>query len=74
MARLRYMVSFYAVIDFLAIFPYYVAQMSERVDEYDNYLRLLRLLRILKVCVCVCVWERRRSFRRCGAVLEGYRT
>lgn len=49
MARLRYMVSFYAVIDFLAIFPYYVAQMSVRVDEYDNYLRLLRLLRILKV-------------------------
>ena len=50
MARLRYMVSFYAVIDFLAIFPYYVAQMSVRVDQYDNYLRLLRLLRILKVC------------------------
>lgn len=49
MARLRYMVSFYAMIDFLAIFPYYVAQMSARVDEYDNYLRLLRLLRIIKV-------------------------
>lgn len=49
MARLRYMVSFYAMIDFLAIFPYYVAQMSARVDQYDNYLRLLRLLRIIKV-------------------------
>ncbi|CAN0421207.1 unnamed protein product, partial [Hapterophycus canaliculatus] len=48
-ARLRYMVSFYAVIDFLAVFPYYLAQASARVDEYDNYLRLLRLLRILKV-------------------------
>lgn len=51
MARLRYVVSFYAIIDFLAVFPYYLAQTSARVDQYDNYLRLLRLLRILKVSV-----------------------
>lgn len=49
MARLRYSVSFYAVIDFLAVFPYYLARLSPEVDQYDNYLRLLRLLRILKV-------------------------
>ena len=49
MARLRYGVSFYAVIDFLAVFPYYLARLSSEVDQYDNYLRLLRLLRILKV-------------------------
>ena len=49
MARLRYSVSFYAVIDFLAVFPYYLARLSTEVDQYDNYLRLLRLLRILKV-------------------------
>lgn len=49
MARLRYSVTFYALIDFLAVFPYYVAQMSAYVDQYDDYLRLLRLLRILKV-------------------------
>ncbi|CAM9142714.1 unnamed protein product [Ascophyllum nodosum] len=48
-ARLRYSMSFYAVIDFLAIFPYYLAQTSSWVDEYDNYLRLLRILRILKL-------------------------
>lgn len=49
MARLRYSVSFYAAIDFLAVFPYYLARLSAEVDQYDNYLRLLRLLRILKV-------------------------
>lgn len=48
-ARLRYMVSFYAIVDFLAVFPYYFAQTFDWVDQYDNYLRLLRLLRILKV-------------------------
>lgn len=51
MARLRYSVSFYAIIDFLAVFPYYVALSSAYVDQYDDYLRLLRLLRILKVTV-----------------------
>lgn len=51
MARLRYSVSFYALVDFLAVFPYYLARLSPWVDQYDNYLRLLRLLRILKVSV-----------------------
>lgn len=55
MARLRYSVSFYAAIDFLAVFPYYLARLSPAVDRYDNYLRLLRLLRILKVPVMRCV-------------------
>lgn len=49
LARARFVFSFYAVIDALAIFPYYIAQVSATVDEYDNYLRLLRLLRLLKV-------------------------
>ena len=48
-ARLRYMVSFYAIVDFLAVFPYYFAETFAWVDQYDDYLRLLRLLRILKV-------------------------
>eukprot|EP00752_Nemacystus_decipiens_P005802 g5248.t1 len=75
MARLRYMVSFYAVIDFLAIFPYYVAQMSARVDEYDNYLRLLRLLRILKLdkyTPCVSLIDDVFRLKARGLLVAGY--
>ncbi|CAM9338942.1 unnamed protein product [Ectocarpus sp. 6 AP-2014] len=75
MARLRYMVSFYAMIDFLAIFPYYVAQMSARVDEYDNYLRLLRLLRIIKLdkyAPCVSLIDDVFRLKCRGLLVAGY--
>ncbi|CAN0104922.1 unnamed protein product, partial [Ectocarpus sp. 12 AP-2014] len=75
MARLRYMVSFYAMIDFLAIFPYYVAQMSARVDEYDNYLRLLRLLRIIKLdkyAPCVSLIDDVFRLKWRGLLVAGY--
>ncbi|CAM9194722.1 unnamed protein product [Chrysoparadoxa australica] len=47
--RLRYLVSFYCIIDLLAVVPFYLAQFSSVVDKYDNYLRLLRMFRLLKM-------------------------
>lgn len=51
MARLRFVVSFYSVIDLLAIVPFYVAlAMPESlVNDYDEYLRMLRILRLVKL-------------------------
>lgn len=49
--RMRYIVSFYSVIDLLAILPYYLALALPGgwVDAHDEYLRMLRLLRLLKL-------------------------
>ena len=46
-SRLKHIVSFYALIDAVAIFPYYVCLVVH--SDIDNYLRLLRLLRLLKL-------------------------
>ncbi len=46
---LAYALSFYGLIDALAIFPYYLALVSTRADQIDNYLRLLRMFRLLKL-------------------------
>jgi hypothetical protein len=51
MARLRFIPSFYSVIDLLAIVPFYVAfALPESVvNDYDEYLRMLRILRLVKL-------------------------
>lgn len=49
--RLRYSVSFYSIIDLLAIIPFYLALALPGgwVDAHDEYFRMLRLLRLLKL-------------------------
>jgi hypothetical protein len=48
-ARLRFVISFYSLIDLAAIVPWYLAFVSDAVDEVDSQLRLLRILRLLKL-------------------------
>lgn len=49
--RLHFIISFYAVIDMLAIAPFYlaIALPNSFVNEYDEYLRMLRILRLAKL-------------------------
>ena len=49
--RLRFIGSFYSVIDLLAIVPFYisVAMPGSWVDDYDEMFRMLRLLRLIKL-------------------------
>jgi len=48
-SRLRYVFSFYSIIDLLAILPYYLALALPEsiIDQYDEYLRMARILRLL---------------------------
>ena len=48
-ARLRYTFSFYALVDFVAIAPFYFAQFVAMDVEMLRVLRLLRLMRIFKL-------------------------
>ena len=50
-ARIRYVISFYSIIDLFAILPYYIALLlpSSIVDQYDEYLRMTRIIRLLKL-------------------------
>jgi hypothetical protein len=50
-ARLKYVFSFYSIIDLLAIVPFYVAvaMPDSWVNDYDEYLRMFRLLRLIKL-------------------------
>jgi hypothetical protein len=41
--RLAYIFSFYAIIDILAVAPFYIAQLVPAIDRYDNYLRYAAL-------------------------------
>ena len=49
--RLRYIFSFYSIIDLFAIIPFYLALALPGgwVDAHDEYFRMLRLLRLLKL-------------------------
>jgi len=49
--RIRYILSFYSIIDLLAIVPFYIALATPTswVDRHDEYFRMLRLLRLLKL-------------------------
>jgi hypothetical protein len=55
MARLKYVVSFYAVVDLLAIWPWYLQYMAsgsdfgDWMDDHDKELRMFRMLRLLKL-------------------------
>jgi hypothetical protein len=50
-SRIKYVFSFYSIIDLLAILPYFlaVAMPSSLIDQYDEYLRMTRILRLLKL-------------------------
>jgi Ion transport protein len=50
-SRMRFLVSFYSIIDLLAIVPFYVtlALPNSVVNDYDEYLRMLRILRLVKL-------------------------
>ncbi len=48
-ARLRYMFSFYALVDLVAIAPFYIANLVSVDVEMLRVLRLLRLMRIFKL-------------------------
>ena len=48
-SRLRYMVSFHAIIDFLAILPFYLVLFGTFGNLDMRFLRALRLLRVLKL-------------------------
>lgn len=50
-ARLNYLISFYSIIDLLAILPFYYAYANPNswIDQHDEYLRMIRLLRLLKL-------------------------
>ena len=50
-ARVRFIFSFYSVIDLFAVVPYYltVALPGSFVDQYDEYLRMVRIIRLVKL-------------------------
>lgn len=48
-AMLSYIFSFYAIVDMLAIAPWYLAHFIPAVDRIDEELRLFRILRLLKL-------------------------
>jgi len=49
--RMKFLVSFYSIIDLMAILPFYLAYMmpGSWVDNNDEYLRMIRLCRLLKL-------------------------
>jgi hypothetical protein len=50
-SRVRFIFSFYSIIDLLAIAPFYLAMAlpGSIVDEYDEYLRMIRIIRLVKL-------------------------
>ena len=50
-SRIRFIFSFYSIIDLLAIVPLYLTMAipGSLLDEYDEYLRMLRILRLMKL-------------------------
>ena len=48
-ARLRYMTSFHAIVDLLAILPFYLLVLGVFSDVDMRFLRAVRLLRVLKL-------------------------
>ena len=66
LSRLRFMVSFYSIVDLLAIVPFYAAYSlpNSIVYEYDEYLRMLRIIRLVKLdkCKFPCTCTTLKSF------------
>jgi hypothetical protein len=50
-SRIRYIFSFYSIIDLLSFVPFYLslALPGSVIDQYDEYLRMFRILRLLKL-------------------------
>jgi len=48
-ARSQWVISFYAIVDMLAVLPWYLALFIPFVDKYDEKLRMMRILRLLKL-------------------------
>jgi hypothetical protein len=48
-AMISYIFSFYAIVDMLAIAPWYLARFIPAIDKIDEELRLFRILRLLKL-------------------------
>ncbi len=48
-ARLRYMISFHAIIDIIAILPFYIMMLGSFGSIDMRFLRAVRLLRVLKL-------------------------
>jgi len=77
-ARLRYATSFYALVDLIAIAPFYLASFVPMDAQMIQALRMLRLLRVFKLSrYVVAAWRefielnRHRSFRsKLYALLE----
>lgn len=51
MCRLSFLISFYSIVDLMAIIPFYVslAMPDSVVNDYDEYLRMLRIIRLVKL-------------------------
>lgn len=51
LCRLRFIGSFYSIIDLLAIVPFYIAVAlpNSFLNQYDEYLRMARLFRLVKL-------------------------
>ena len=49
--RLRFIFSFYSIVDLAAIIPFYISIIYKNswLDRHDEYLRMFRLLRLLKL-------------------------
>jgi hypothetical protein len=49
--RLRYLASFYSIIDLLAIVPFYIVVFTTNpwMDAHDGFFRMLRVLRLFKL-------------------------
>ncbi|KAL7570087.1 hypothetical protein ACA910_017118 [Epithemia clementina (nom. ined.)] len=50
-SRLKFIASFYSIVDILAIVPFYIvlALPNSFVNEYDEFLRMVRILRLVKL-------------------------
>lgn len=50
-ARVKYVVSFYSIIDLMAIVPFYLSLYIPNgwIDQHDEYFRMARLFRLLKL-------------------------
>jgi len=50
-SRVRFVFSFYSLVDLAAIVPFYaaIALPNSVVNEYDEYLRMIRILRLVKL-------------------------
>ena len=51
MCRVHFILSFYSIVDLMAIVPFYVSVLfpNSIVNDYDEYLRMIRIVRLIKL-------------------------